>query len=157
MSCATKSFIEKMQGFGDISRVSGWRWPASLHILWLELFLARLASFVFFFFQSESFLWDLWQQEVSCSLWHGDGWDAGGALEPWESVVGALPSFLGVALEEPLWLLSPPEQLAFDNPQSDSDTTAYGHSPRHLTPHELGSPMEVAVEVHMRESEVEDL
>ena len=32
-------------------------------------------------------------------------------LEPWESAAGALPSFLGVALEEPLWLLSPPPPL----------------------------------------------
>ena len=49
------------------------------------------------------------------------------------------------------------ERLAFDDPQSDSDTTADGHSPRCPTPRELGSPMEVAVEVHTRESEVEDL
>ena len=49
------------------------------------------------------------------------------------------------------------ERLAYDDPRSDSDTTADGHSPRHLTRHELGSPMEAAVEVHARESEVEDL
>ena len=49
------------------------------------------------------------------------------------------------------------EQLAFDDLQSDSDTTADGCSPRCPTPHELGSPNEVAVEVHTRESEVEDL
>ena len=49
------------------------------------------------------------------------------------------------------------ERLAYDDPWSDSDTTADGRSLRHLTPRELGSPMEVVVEVHMRESEVEDL
>ena len=32
-------------------------------------------------------------------------------LEPWESVVGALQSFLGVALVELLWLPSPPPPL----------------------------------------------
>ena len=46
------------------------------------------------------------------------------------------------------------EHLTFDNLWSDSDATADGHSPRCLTP---GSPMEVVVEVHARESEVEDL
>ena len=49
------------------------------------------------------------------------------------------------------------ERLAYDDPWSGSDATADGRSPRHLTPHEPGSPMEVAVEVHMRESQVEDL
>ena len=49
------------------------------------------------------------------------------------------------------------EHLAFEDPQSDSDTTADGHSPRHPIPREPGSPMEVAVEVHARELEVEDL
>ena len=49
------------------------------------------------------------------------------------------------------------ERLAYDDLRSDSNTTADGHSPRHPIWHELGSPMEVAVEVHMRESEVEDL
>ena len=49
------------------------------------------------------------------------------------------------------------EQLTFDDPWSDSDATAVGHSLRHLTPHEPGSPMEVAVEVHAWVSEVEDL
>ena len=38
---------------------------------------------------------------------HGDVWEARRALEPWGSVVGALPSFLGVALEEPPQLPSP--------------------------------------------------
>ena len=102
MSCVTESFIEKYVGFEDISRVSGWQ-----HALWLELFPARLASFIFFFFPSKSFLWDLWWWDISHLLRCGDGWEAGGALEPWESVVGALPSFLGMALEEPLQLLSP--------------------------------------------------
>ena len=49
------------------------------------------------------------------------------------------------------------ECLTFDDPWSDSDATAHGHSPRHLTPHEPGLPMEVAVEVHAWESEVEEL
>ena len=49
------------------------------------------------------------------------------------------------------------ERLAFDDPWSDSDAMADGCSPRCLTLHVLGSPMEAAVEVHMRESEVEDL
>ena len=40
-------------------------------------------------------------------LWRDDGWEAGGVLMPWESAVGALPSFLGVDLEEPPQLLSP--------------------------------------------------
>ena len=40
-------------------------------------FLAGLASFVFFFFLPESFLWDLWWREVSHPLWWGDGWEAG--------------------------------------------------------------------------------
>ena len=49
------------------------------------------------------------------------------------------------------------ERLTFDDPWSDSDATADGRSPRCLTPHEPGSPMDVVVEVHMKESEVEDL
>ena len=52
------------------------------------------------------------------------------------------------------------ERLAYDDPQSDSDATVMGvdgHSPRCLTLHVPGSPMEAAVEVHMRESELEDL
>ena len=49
------------------------------------------------------------------------------------------------------------ERLTFDDPQSDSDTTAGGHSPRRLTLRELGSPRETVVEVHARESEVEEL
>ena len=75
----------------------------SLCTLWLKLFLVGLASF--FFSPEESFesLWD-----VSHPLWHGDVCKAGGALEPWESVAGALLSFLGVALVELLWLPSPP-------------------------------------------------
>ena len=32
------------------------------------------------------------------------------------------------------------ESLAFDDPQSDSNTTVGGHSPVRLTPQELGSP-----------------
>ena len=59
------------------------------------------------FFPPESFLLDLWWPEVSCPLQRGDGWEAGGTIEPWESVVGALPSFFRVALEEPPWLLLP--------------------------------------------------
>ena len=52
------------------------------------------------------------------------------------------------------------ERLAYDDQRSDSDATVKGadcHSPRHMTPHVPGSPMEVAVEVHVRESELEDL
>ena len=52
------------------------------------------------------------------------------------------------------------ERLAYDDPWSDSDATvmgADGHSPKHLTPCKPGSPMEAVVEVHVRESELEDL
>ena len=49
------------------------------------------------------------------------------------------------------------ERLAYDDPQSDSDAMADGRSLRRPTPREPGSPMEVAVGVHVRESEVEDL
>ena len=49
------------------------------------------------------------------------------------------------------------ERLAYDDSWLDSNVTVGGHFPRHLTPHELGSPMEAAVEVHTWESEVEDL
>ena len=52
------------------------------------------------------------------------------------------------------------ERLAYDDPQSVSDATVMGadcHSLRHLTPCMLGSPMEAAVEAHVRESELEDL
>ena len=49
------------------------------------------------------------------------------------------------------------EHLAFDDLQSDSDTTADGCSPKHLTPHELGLSEETVIEVHARESEVEEL
>ena len=49
------------------------------------------------------------------------------------------------------------EHLAFDDPRSDSDTTAGGHSPVHSTLQEPGSPRETAVEVHAQESEVEEL
>ena len=49
------------------------------------------------------------------------------------------------------------ERLAYDDPQSDSDAMADGCSSRCPTPREPGSPMEVAVEVHVRELEVEDL
>ena len=49
------------------------------------------------------------------------------------------------------------ERLAFDDLWLDSDATDDGCSPRRLTLHELGLPMEAVVEVHARESEVEDL
>ena len=49
------------------------------------------------------------------------------------------------------------ERLAFNDPWSDSDATADGHSLRHLTPHEPGSPGKMAVKVHARELEVEEL
>ena len=49
------------------------------------------------------------------------------------------------------------ECLTFDDPWSDSDATADGRSPTCSTPWELGSPGETAVEVHARESEVEEL
>ena len=49
------------------------------------------------------------------------------------------------------------EHLTFDDPWLDSDATAEGHSLRCATPPEPGSPMEVMVEVHARESEVEEL
>ena len=59
-------------------------------------------------------------------------------LQDWEAVMGK-------------------RRLVYDDPRSDSEATADGCSLRHSTPRELGSPMEAAVEVHMRESEVEDL
>ena len=49
------------------------------------------------------------------------------------------------------------EHLTFDDPRLDSDATAGGHSPVHLTLWEPGSPREMAVEVHAWESEVEEL
>ena len=49
------------------------------------------------------------------------------------------------------------ERLTFDDPYSDSDTTAGGRSPVHLTPQEPGLPRETVVEVHAQESEVEEL
>ena len=47
--------------------------------------------------------------------------------------------------------------LTFDDPQLDSNATADGRSPRCPTLCEPGSTMEAVVEVHTRESEVEDL
>ena len=49
------------------------------------------------------------------------------------------------------------EHLTFDDLLLDSDATADGHSPGRLTQCEPGSPMEAVVEVHTRESEVEEL
>ena len=49
------------------------------------------------------------------------------------------------------------EPLAFDDPQSDSEASVGGHSPVRSTPQELGSPQEMAIEVHARDSEVETL
>ena len=49
------------------------------------------------------------------------------------------------------------EHLAFDDPQSDSDTTAGGRSPVRSTPREPGSPRETVVEVHAWEWEMEEL
>ena len=60
------------------------------------------------------------------------------------------------------------EKLACDDLQSDSNTTVAGvdcprvpallpHTLSHATSHVPGSQMEAAVEVHMRESELEDL
>ena len=46
------------------------------------------------------------------------------------------------------------ECLAFDDPQSDSNATAGGHSPGRLTLHEPGSLRETAVEVHAWELEL---
>ena len=51
------------------------------------------------------------------------------ALESWESVVGALPSFLGVALEEPPQMLSPPLLLLGLPPEPPVDFL--GMSPMH--------------------------
>ena len=48
-------------------------------------------------------------------------------------------------------------RLAFDDSWSDSGTTAGGCSPVHLTPQEPGLPQETVVEVHVWESEVEEL
>ena len=74
------------------------------------------------------------EEELEPSRWHH--------LQDWEAVMG----------EE--------ERLAYDDPWLDSDATvmgADGHPPRCLTPRAPGSPMEAAVEVHMRESKLEDL
>ena len=49
------------------------------------------------------------------------------------------------------------EPLTFDDPRLDFDTTAGGRSPVWLTPQEPGLLRETAVEVHARESEVEEL
>ena len=68
------------------------------------------------------------------------------------------------------------EGLAYDDLRSDSDATVMGadcpqgpalspHTLSHVTPHMLGSPMDqllpmevaITVEVHMNESELEDL
>ena len=58
------------------------------------------------------------------------------------------------------------ERLAFDDPQSESNAvgvdgqqmpTSSPHTLSHATPCVLGSPMEVAVEVHVKESELDNL
>ena len=49
------------------------------------------------------------------------------------------------------------ECLTFDDKWSDSNAMARGCSSVRSTPLELGSPRETAVEVHTRESEVEEL
>ena len=71
--------------------------------------------------------------------WEPDRWRHS---RDWEAVMGEM------------------ERLAYDDPWSDSDATVMGvdgHSPRCLTPHVLGSPMEAALAGHVRESELEDL
>ena len=75
--------------------------PSRAHILLLFLLLTRVLQV----------LVGLVAVDVSRPLQHGDVWEAGGVLEPWDSVVGALPSFLGVALGETPWLLWPPPPL----------------------------------------------
>ena len=49
------------------------------------------------------------------------------------------------------------ERLAFDDLWSDSNATAGGCSPGRSTPWEPGSLRETVVEVHARDSEVEEL
>ena len=60
------------------------------------------------------------------------------------------------------------ERLAYDDLWSDSNAMVMGvdclwgpvlspHTPSHVTPCVPGSPMEVAVEVHMKEPELDDL
>ena len=49
------------------------------------------------------------------------------------------------------------EPLTFDDPWSDSDATVGGCSLVCLTLQEPGSPQETAIEVHVQESEVEEL
>ena len=71
--------------------------------------------------------------------WEPDRWRC---PRDWEAVMGEV------------------ERLAYDDSWSDSDAMVLGAdcpSLRHLTPCMLGSPMEAAVEVHVRESELEDL
>ena len=88
--------------------------------------------------------------------------------EEWEEVGPEPPSSnteleQGVVEEEPErsrdWgsTMEEEECLTFNDLQSDSYTTADGHSPRCVTPRELGSPGEMAVKVHTRELEVEEL
>ena len=48
------------------------------------------------------------------------------------------------------------QPLAFDDPRSDSDTTVGGRSPACSTPQVPGLP-QVAMEVHVQDSEVEAL
>ena len=113
MSFTMKYFIDKIQGHWQNSSTGGGCRPSNgLCTLWLELFLVGLASFFFFFFLSpdESFksLWDLWWWDISHPLQRGSICEAGGVLEPWESVAGALePFFLRVALVELPWLPLP--------------------------------------------------
>ena len=84
---------------------------------------------------------DLEEEGEPNRQWHS--WD-------WEAVMGEM------------------ERLAQDDPQSDSNATLVGAdcpwvpalSPpilSHVTLHMPGSPMEAAVEVHMRESDLDDL
>ena len=71
--------------------------------------------------------------------WQSNRWQH---LWDWEAVMGEV------------------ERLAYHDPWSDSDAMVMGvdcHSPRHLTPCVLGSPMEAALEVHVKESKLEDL
>ena len=101
MSCATKSFVEKMLGLKTSAGCLASGVPCGWSSSWLGLHLSSSFSS---------------RPSHSCGTCGGRTYPVHcgmvmigkqEGLKPWESVVGALPSFLGVALEEPPQLLSP--------------------------------------------------
>ena len=100
MSCVTTKLYWKESWACRHQRDACLAVSPSLHTVCLALLRAGLASYAFLCLSPKS-LWDLWWWEIPCPLRHGKGWEAKGALKPWELAAAALPSFLGVALEEP--------------------------------------------------------